>query len=411
MADTLVQTDVYTSQDGVGMWGPYWISETVGLIVHNDGGNDIGFSRTTNAGVDWTRTEIEVGTHRQCAAWFDQETPGDTGTKVHIIYADGASNEFNYVDVDVSDASVGTIIVIDSGVTVAGSNNENRCSITKARNGNLIAAFSTLLEIECYRSVNAGATWVDRADVFETATERDWCLLFPANVDDGDVAAFFWDQSANEIDVKMYDDSANTWTPTLILASMFADTSHMSMDGSVRHSDGLILGCAHSDKDTTTDDLRTWTVNPNSIASPTIDTSTANVMTNEAESAQCGMLINQQNDDVYICWLSGNPTWLATVDVVYKISTNDMAGWGSEQAYSEAAADDFRLCPAGRTVGNDGGFFQPAFYDDVAVDIYVNLVNDVAIVSADIVTPNVSDAASVTEDQTMNLKIQPQEFN
>ncbi len=175
----------------------------------------------------------------------------------------------------------------------------------------------------------------------------------------------------------MYDDSGDSWTETSIAGSMVDDASHINMDGAVRHSDSHVLLAAHSNDDSTTDDLRTWDLTVDSIASPTV-TAKANVVTDQAESGQAAVFINQQADDVYVAYLKGGQ-WNVTVDVVYHISTDDMDSWGAEQAYSEQAADDVRRVQAGRVVGDDGGRYQPAFYDDDDTDIFVNEVNDIEI--------------------------------
>jgi hypothetical protein len=317
----------------------------------------------------------------QVAAWYDKETPGDAGTLVHIAWSDSDDNVL-YATVDVSDGTVGTIRTVDTGVTIGTTSSLERVAITKTVSGNIIVAFSTQVEIECYKSSDNFATaGTDIADVFETATEEDWVLLFPADVDAGDACALFWDRSADEISLKMYDDSGNTWTETSISGSMVDDANHMNMDGSIRHSDNHLLMAAHSDDDTTTDDLKTWDLTVNSIAAPTV-TAKTNVVTDQAESAQCSVFINQQNDDVYVAYLKGG-TWTATVDVVFHKSANGMGTWAGESAYSESAADDFRLVHAGRTVGDAGGRYQPSFYDDDDLDIYINETNDVEIAAAD----------------------------
>jgi len=390
VADTLVTASGDADDDldfRLGLWGPYWINTTTAVIIGIDRPDkDISFWRTTDGGVNWSKTVIENSTCEHVAAWFDQETPGDSGTLIHVAFLDSAGDDAHYVAVDVSAGTAGTIRLVDDGVTVSTTPNLNRLAITKTKNGNLLYAFSTQTEIECYRSTDAGENWTDRPNVFEVATAEDWVLLYSANTaDDADAAALFWDRSSNVLSVKMFDDSASsgtgTWTETTILTDMIDDDLHRNMDGVVRHSDGLIVGAAHSNDDNSADDIVTFTVNPNSIASPTIDTTTANVFTNEAESAQIGLLINQQNDDVYVAWFSGG-TWLQTVDCVYKKSDDDMASWGTEQAYSEQTADDFRILASGRTVGNNGGFFQPTFFNDDTATVYVNLVNDVAIAAA-----------------------------
>jgi len=365
-----------------GLWGPYWINTTTAVIVYIDSSRDVNYIRTTDGGASWgTLVEITTDSTRHISVWFDKETPSDTGNLIHIMWMTATGNDINYNTVDIGTSTgVGTERKIDDGVTVNTGETLNRCCITKARNGNLVAAFSTQTEVECYRSTNNGVSWEDRADVYETATEEDYCLLFPANVDDGDVCGIFWDRSADAISTKMYDESANSWTEIAIVSSMADNINWNNWDGSVRHSDGLVFMAAHSSMDDSTDDLITFTVDPSSITAPTINTTTG-ICENQAESTQACMLINQQTGDVYVAYLKGG-TWAATVDAVYHKSDDSMATWGTEQAYSEAAADDIRDISSGRTVGDDGGFFQPAFYNQDLFLIYVNSVNDVAIAAA-----------------------------
>lgn len=384
MADTIVEIDVLgTSDVVVGLWGPYWSDVSTAVIVFFDGAEDISFARTTDKGENWSTTEIQIGQGRHLAVWYDKETPGDTGTLVHVAWIEDQPNSARYVTIDVADGSVGTVRVVDATITPNSQGQLNRIAITKAVNGTLIVAFSTQTEIKCYKSTDNFATAPTAiADVYETATEEDWVLLFPANVDAGDVCAMFWDRSADEISLKMYDDSANTWTEfaTRIAATAVDDAIHMNMDGAVRHSDSHVLVSWHSDDDTAGDDLQTADLTVDSIASPTV-TAKTNVVTNKAESAQVSVFINQQNDDVYIAYLKGG-TWEATVDVVFHISTDGMGSWGGEQSYSESAADDFRLVQAGRTVGDAGGRYQPSFFDDDQTEIAINETNDIEIAAA-----------------------------
>ena len=381
MADTLIDPSLDTvSSLRSAPLGPYWSDESTAVVIYADGALDITFSRTTDKGATWAKTEILIGSTVQIACWYDKETPGNTGTLLHIVWVDAISGQnIYYQTLDVATGNLGTRRIIDDTISVGG-NNEHRIAITQAVNGNLIVAFSTNTDIECYRSTDSGVNWTSRADVFETASENDWCLLFPADVDAGDVAAIFWDRSANTISLKMYDDSANSWTEINIDTDSVASPDHMHMDGSLRLSDKHILLAAHSSFDNTTDDLRTYDLTVDSIASPTV-TDKTNVFTNQVESGQVSVFINQQNNNVYIAYIKGG-TWQDTTDVVFHKSTDGMAVWGTEQVYSEATADDIRTVSAGRTVGNDGGRYQPAFYNDDLRDLFVNEVNDVEIAAA-----------------------------
>ena len=408
MADTTVATSVSSFQDLQGMFGPYWIDKDIGIIIYSDTGQDLTFARTTDAGASWTPTQIESGSAFVISSWFDQETPGDSGTLLHITWLDALDDEAKYVSVDISDGSVGTIRTIDSGITVA-TLGENRTSITKTVSGNLIVAFSTQTEIECYKSSDNFATaGTAIADPFETATEEDWLLLYPANTgDDNDACGIFWDRSANVISAKMYDDSENLWDESTIDVFNNNSATYINMDASVRHSDNHILLAAHSAHDFSGDDLRTYDINPNSISSP-IRTDKTNIFTDQVESAQCAVIINQQNDDVYVAYLKGG-TWLDSTDIVFHKSDDGMGTWGSEQAYNETT-DDNRLVHGGRTVGNSGGRIQWSWYNDDNTDIFVNLVNDIEISATGgdpTITPSALSLTLVQPTPTIDLISNP----
>jgi len=400
MADIAVKTGISANASTIlSTWGTYYISKDIGICIYEEEtARDLLFARTTNgsdASPTWTQggTAITTDQTRNLACYLDRETPGDTGALLHVAYMVQSPNEIRHRTVDISDGTLGTEHVIDTGVTVVASGDNQRITIAKSRSGNLMVAFVTAADIECYTAASPYTSWTDRADVFE-ATGADQCLLFPANTgDDNDFAAWFWDESADQISCKIFDDSDGTpgsWFETTILSSMVEELFRMHFDGATRHSDGLLLGCAHTDHATSTDDLKTWTVNPNVVGPTSVGVSIkTDVFTDQAESGYCALHINQQNDDVRIAYMKGG-TWNATVDVVYKVSTDDMATWGTEadptdgndETYSEAVADDVVNVHATRSTGNDGGRFQPAFLNKDTDILYVNKVNDVEIAAS-----------------------------
>ena len=348
MADKSVATAVDTTLDQIGVFGPYWIDTQKAIIIYSDDGDDLSFARTTDGGDNWSITEIEVGEVRGIASWFDQETPGDTGTLVHVAWLDNSGDDAKYVTVDVDDGTVGTIRTIDSGISVSITAALNRIAITNTVSENIILAFSTQAEIECYKSGDNFATaGTSIADPYETAAAEDWLLLYPANTgDDNDACGIFWDRSANTISIKMYDDSGNSWTETAISIGPADNSTYINMDGSIRHSDSHLLLAFHSAPDSSSDQLITRDITVDSIASPTI-TAKTNIFTSQGESAQIGMIINQQNDDVYVAYLKGG-TWLSSTDVVFHKSDDGMGTWGSEEAYSETT-DDNRVVHGGNS--------------------------------------------------------------
>lgn len=379
MVDTLVDSNVTNSLDIRGMSGPYWTDENTAAMIFLNQFDQLVYARTTDGGVNWTSTVADTST-QEIIAFFDKEVPGDTGNVLHILYLETeGTNSISYRSLDIATNTLGAQRFIESGITPNSTLGRNRLAITKTQNGNLMVAFETFLETRCYRSTDSGVNWTSRTNLFEAA-DIDWALMFPANTTDGgDAAAIYWDASSDEISIKMYDDSANTWTETSISTGMNSDTGYLGMDASVRHSDNHILLAAHSNDDHPTDDLRTWDLTVDSIASPTV-TAKTNIFTNQDNSVQAAVVINQQNDDVYVAYIKGG-TWFLSTDVVFHKSEDGMTTWGTEQAYSQTT-DDIRLVHGGRTVTSAGGRVQWSFYNDDLADIFVNLVNDIAIPAA-----------------------------
>ena len=394
VADTSVEGAVSGLADfATGVWGPYWSDISTGVIIFLDDGDDIAFARTTDKGANWATTEIDVGDTQQIAAWYDKETPGNSGTLVHITWMDSFDGGTNpgtvyYRTLDVADGSLGTQQTVDSTATINSNTFSQRCAITQAVNGDIVVAFShtgTTSGVQCYKSSDNFATaGTNTADVYETASEEDWLLLFPADVDAGDVAGVFWDRSSDEITIKMFDSSADggngTWTEfaTPIATSQFDDSVHINMDGSVLLSDNTIYLTWHSNDDSAGDILQTAVLTVDSISAPSSAVASP-VFSGQPESAQVGILIDQNNNDVYVSHLKGGGFWQSTMNLVYHKSTDSMGSWGAEQAYSEATADDLRTCSAGRIASTDGGRFQPAFFNSDLSEIFVNEVNDVEL--------------------------------
>ncbi|MEE9598237.1 MAG: hypothetical protein V3V96_15805 [Acidiferrobacterales bacterium] len=382
--DVSVETGVSQQNDEHhGPRGPYWSDVSTAAIVYIDNFEDLRYTRTTDGGTTWADTLIKTGSINRIACWFDKETPGDTGTKLHIIYMDFASDTvfYRFLDIASDTARLGTERTIDNTVTIDFGAGSNRCSITKTVGGNLLTCFQTTSEIECNRSTDEFATSNDdRADVYEAAAaDSDYAMLFPANTaDNNDACAVFIDRSAFEVTLKMYDDSANTWTEfATIIGAITSSSSISNVDAAVRHSDNHVLVAWHRLINNGIDDLLTSDLTVDSIASPTV-TAKTDIFTDQDNAARAAMLIDQNNDDVYVAYLKGG-TYLSTMDVVFHKSTDGMATWDAEQAYNEADADDIRAVHAGRSVSGAGGHFMPAWYNEDLTEIFVNLSNDISI--------------------------------
>ncbi len=69
--------------------------------------------------------------------------------------------------------------------------------------------------------------------------------------------------------------------------------------------------------------------------------------------------------------------YLSTVQVFYKVSTDGGATWGSEVAYSEDAADDFRCLTC--DLGGTESLWSMSWYDDDDNDLFFGVTNSIEI--------------------------------
>lgn len=357
--------------------GPVYISPLVGYIFFLDGSNVPVYVKTSNGGASWSgRTVIGLGTSFKMCIWYDRWTPGNTGTKIHIIYQDYSFSNIFYRDLDTDGDSLGTERTVFAGSTFETLNfSDAMVSIVKARGGNLYVGFwgDNDGEFGFYRSENDGDTWTSRVQLAD-GNAVDQIILMPGDeVDSQDIWCIYWDVSADEISLKVHDDSGNSWSETLIATGMVDTAAYFQMSASPRHSDNHVMLVAWSELDVATADLKVWDIGGSGSI-----TTKADVVTDLAESAGVAVFIDQQTNDIYVAYMKGG-TWQDTVDVKYRKSTDGGATWGAEQDYFEAAADDIRALWAGISVGRDGGRFQPVFFNDDLDDLFVNLVNDVHI--------------------------------
>lgn len=388
MADTLVEGNVngFAEQAG-GLWGPYYISPLVGVLVLVDSLSDVNAYRTTDGGANWSLIEVTTNITEKVAVYYDRENPGDTGTLLHIWWLEEANGVLKYKALDIADGSFGTertIATLESG---ASSIAFSRLAACKTLNGNLLCTGrshdGTAGATFAYRSTDGGANWDSRTTGWEDIND-DSGELYAANTGDGaDAALIYYDDSAAALSVKMYDDSANTWTETGILTSFDAGSITVvagayQFDAAILHSDGRIFGAGFTDPNVAGNDLVTFVITPDSIASPTIDTTTANILTDVTEAGYCAVTINQQNNDIYVAYGNGSAIGSA-IGVDYVVSDDLMESWGSPVTYAEGTDDDIKAISGPRSIGDGGGLVQWSFFNQDLNDVYVNLVNDVMV--------------------------------
>ena len=356
--------------------GPVWIDVNTAYIFYEGNGN-FQYQKTTDGGATWdTAVVINADSAIKTSIWYDRWTPGNTGRLIHMVYSERDGDDIFYRNLNILDDSLSTEVeVVDGASYTDGNWDTGTVDIVRARGGNLYLAFwgDGDGEFGFYRSTDEGVTWTSRAQLAD-GNAADGILLMPGNEsDEDDIWCIYWDRSADALSLKVYDNSGDSWAETSIASSMADDVTYYQMSASPRHSDNHVILAAWSEIDAATADLKAWDIgSSSSIAALT------GIVTDLDESTQVAVFINQLDDSIYVAYLKGG-TWQATVDVVYRKSTDGGTTWGDEQSYSEVAADDVRALWAGISVGPDGGRFQPTFFNIDLTDLFVNLVNDVLI--------------------------------
>ncbi|KKL58986.1 hypothetical protein LCGC14_2219850 [marine sediment metagenome] len=390
MADVAVET---AAQGDSEIWnlrcGPVWIDGDTGYIVFADSANDIRYRKTTDGGANWAASVlIDAGTVRGLDVWFDKWTPGDSGTKIHIWWLETLSDDVHYRSLDTSGDTLGTDITVFDGTTFSNTATRAQMTIsgTKAVGGNLYVQFwgaSGAGERGFYRSVDNGANWTSRTDGADgDLVDEVLCLPDDDSADNQDIVVVYWDRSADEISLKKYDNSGNSWSETSISGSMADGSMTLQMSAVVRHSDGHIIVAAWSAFDAATADLKVWDI---TLATPTI-TAKTDVMTDVNECACVALFIDQNTDDLYVSYLGqddGGQTFPTDVQAHYQKSSDGGGTWGGETTYQANAVDDERYISAGHsTPGSAAGRYEPVFFNDDLSDLFVNVTNSIELGAA-----------------------------
>ncbi|KKL63160.1 hypothetical protein LCGC14_2177870, partial [marine sediment metagenome] len=119
MADTTVDASVQTNLNYRQLrLGPVWIDESIAYVIYIDAAADLVYQKTVNGGANWgAPVAIRVGTVSKASIWYDRWTPGDTGTTIHIAYANISVDDIFYRDLDTSTDTLGTERTVFAGTT------------------------------------------------------------------------------------------------------------------------------------------------------------------------------------------------------------------------------------------------------------------------------------------------------
>lgn len=320
--------------------GPFKVVQTItgALYVFEVGPRRTGgsayymnYHKSTDYGRTWSSVEVDSATaHLWCSVWYDRWS-GITGDLIHMTFTDITSDDVWYQSLDTSTDTLGTQRLVFNGATAAITTGSTG-SITVARGGNIYIYFDidAGTEVGFYRSTDGGVNWSSRAALAEVTP--DHAILMPGYATDSqDIMAFFWDTSANEISRKIYDDSANTWTETLISGSMADSLSPQAYSWSaisdVTNSKNYLA--AWNNIDLLNSDLQVWSVDETTI------TALTDIVTNgtDDQALVCISLYGSILIAFYAGKTDGTDVITASARIYTKQSSDGGSTWTSEELF------------------------------------------------------------------------------
>lgn len=322
--------------------------KNTGYFFFSDNGN-FSYKKSTDGGATWGSSTL-IGDSGEILTvmdvWYDQWTPGDNGTKIHVVWGAATSDDVLYDSLDTNGDSLGTRVTIFDG-SLHSNARGMFASISKTRSGYLYIAYSvstTSGNRGLHRSTDGGATWGSNLDSGFIESVDDVSELFPASNtgDNNDLWTIYMDADVDELTLKMWDSSAGSASESSSIQSHTENTTDRTgqhgFSGSIRHSDGHLILAAVSEYDTATGDHKVYDIN----GTGSITTKT-DITTNIDDHYYPSVFIDQNTDDIYVGFnglRDGSETLGTTTKRYYTKSTDGGSNWTSgSTAYMEGSTD------------------------------------------------------------------------
>ena len=215
-AEVIIDSDVYPSADIYTRKNMVvFITDQIGYVFYSDKDRNVVYKKTNDGGSSWAGkvTLFADAASVGVMIWYDRWTPGDIGTKVHLISVDDSENALHYAEFDVTNDTVSSHANISHGIS-HGLNDDNRYYITKATDGSLYAGLmdssnKTFIR-SCPSNCSTDLSWSDAAAQPFDGNDGDDIILMPLPA--GNILALHWDISQNDIESSIYDKTSQAWS-------------------------------------------------------------------------------------------------------------------------------------------------------------------------------------------------------
>jgi hypothetical protein len=349
-------------------------------FVYVDALADIAYVKSTDGGFSWGNpVTVFTGSVTALSVWYDRWSNISAGL-IHCAYTESVTDDTLYrtINTESSDALSTQTVVFAGASTATGG----MLSIARAVGGNVYCRTTIDAGAEggFFRLPNANVpngAWDAARTIDEALATIDQMILLPDYdaADTQDMLAIFWDASADQISRKLYDDSGNSWSETSIATTMtdqVATTAfpHFAVAMDITNTRHILV--AWSAVDTLNADLRCWTVDSGAI------TEVTNVVLNSTDDqGLCGICLDTLTGYWWVYYggaSGGGETFLTSINIYCKCSTDSGSTWGAETLLTTITRDITWLTTVPRILFGCPVPPPVAYHNDVAVDaLFINV--------------------------------------
>jgi hypothetical protein len=341
MADVVVEAATFADQTR-GMRAVVFVTSLIGYMVLINGDSDLDYVKTTDGGKTWgAAVDLFTGSVDEYDVWYDQWTPGDTGRLIHVWFVENGTDDVSYLTINTTNGALSAVVDVFAG----GSTAKGRGTFVtgcKTRSGSLLCGFNidAFAETGLYRSTDNGVTWSARTQPLEA--NLDQYMLFPANAaDPADAWLLYDDDSATQLTVKTYDDSANSFSESSGITfdnNATNVTGPYGFSGAIRHQGGDLIFALFNAYDAAGEDFLCYQWDGTTLTALTALT------TDKDDMYFPSVFLNQDRpDDIYIGYIGksdGLEALSTGAKAYYAKSTDRGKTWTMDITYMEAAATD-----------------------------------------------------------------------
>lgn len=325
-----------------------FIDDLTGYAFFRASGGACQYRKTTNGGVSWG-SPVSVDTQTDCiglAVWYDQWTPGDTGSVIHIVTMDTGDDDLFYNALDTTGdtlaSSTARAVEAVGSTNATYASNANRPAITKGTDGVIYVgaddATGTGTTIrQCASDCTVTENWSDAGLSFPQGNTDSWTMYMP--LAGGEIMQVNR-STGNLLRYSIWNGTSWTGYQNIDALAVRGTTYDVNMAMTLNRDDHTIYLAYVTDANNFTaadHDVRTAVYSGGSWSS------TTPVVTDSPRGIHQVAIARDENTGyIYLGYTARSTLGIAsTADVYWHLSTTSMSTWGAENGPLNTTSGDF----------------------------------------------------------------------